>query len=131
MKDRSYHQDLLARSMDEDLPAAQAAELHRALAESAVLRREREQLIRLRGALQSVPRPQDRAFTDQVLKRVQQPAGLQVPRRWGAAAAAACAAIIVIAALSVYLSAGSLSQEALLGVSELAPEDAVTFLQDY
>lgn len=131
MKDITYYQDLLARSLDEALPAGQAVELRQALAESAALHRERAQLLRLRGALQAVPRPSDAAFTEQVLKRISNRSALLVPLQWGATAAAACAAIIITAAMSIYLSAGSLSQEALLGVSELAPEDAVTLLQDY
>jgi hypothetical protein len=131
MKDEAYYQGLLARSFDEELVGEDRADLEQALRTSFELRQQADQYRKLREAFRSVPAPESSAFTDAVMQSVKQAAADRLPVRWLYWAAAASVAVILLAGVSVYWSAGSFSPDALVGVSELAPEDAVTLLQAY
>lgn len=131
MKDDAYYQDLLARSFDEELEDEDRADLEQALQSSFELRQQAAQYRKLRKAFRSMPAPESNAFTDAVMLKVRQTAADLLPVRWLYWAAAASVAVILLAGISVYWSAGSFSPDALVGVSELAPEDAVTLLQAY
>jgi hypothetical protein len=131
MKDEAYYRMLLARSFDEELDRPEAEALKEELIRSGTLRKEAAQLRKLRQALESLPKPSDETFTDGVMRRIGTVAEHHLSIRWLNWAAAASAAIILMAGLSIYWSAGSLSTEALVGISELAPEDALTLLQAY
>lgn len=131
MKDEAYYRMLLARSFDEELDRTEAEVLKEELVRSGTLRKEAAQLRKLRQVLESLPKPSDEAFTDGVMRRIGTVAEHHLSSRWLNWAAAASAAIILMAGLSIYWSAGSLSTEALVGISELAPEDALTLLQAY
>lgn len=131
MKDEAYYQDLLARSFDEELEGEDRADLDQALRTSYELQQQAVHYQKLREAFHSLPAPESDAFTDAVMQRVKQTAADRLPVRWLYWAAAASVAVILLAGISVYWSAGSFSTDALVGVSELAPEDAVTLLQAY
>ncbi len=131
MKDEAYYQGLLARSFDEELDDGDRADLEQALRTSFELRQQAGQYRKLREAFRSMPAPESKAFTDAVMQKVKQTVADRVPVRWLYWAAAASIAVILLAGGSVYWSAGSFSPDALVGVSELAPEDAVTLLQAY
>lgn len=131
MKDEAYYRMLLARSFDEELDRTESEVLKEELVRSGTLRKEAAQLRKLRQVLESLPKPSDEAFTDGVMRRIGTVAEHHLSSRWLNWAAAASAAIILMAGLSIYWSAGSLSTEALVGISELAPEDALTLLQAY
>ncbi|MEQ8702540.1 MAG: hypothetical protein RIC19_01410 [Phaeodactylibacter sp.] len=131
MKDEAYYRGLLSRSFDEELGQAESKALEKALLQSRELREESARLRNLREAFRSFPKPSDEAFTEAVMRQIEQSDVYRFPAYWLQWAAAASAAIILIAGISIYWSAGSLTAEALVGVSELSPEDAVTLLQAY
>ncbi len=123
-------QELLLRSFEEELSGEEKSRLEAALETSAELRREKQQLEKLRqmlGALQAGP---DESFVDVVMEKVNaSPVGATLlsllPR-----AAAACLIIILLTLIGIYLAEGSLTTDAIIGVSNLAPEDAYTYLQN-
>ena len=117
--------DLLIRSLDEELSAAEQEQLNRALAVSEELRLEREQLLRLRAALASLqPEPMP-DFADRVKARLDDATSLTVAIvRLFPRVAAACVLVLLFVLLAVYLSEGNLSTEAIIGTQELTVEDA-------
>ena len=131
MNEKDDLRHLLARSYDEKLEPEEEKVLEEALLYNEWLRVEAAQFKQLREALQSWSVPSANDFTDKVMQQVEDSAAYRLPRHWLQWTAAASAAIILIAGISIYWTSGSLSTEALLGVSELAPEDAVTLLQAY
>lgn len=131
MKNEAYYRDLLARSLDEELNGEEQAELEQELQRSLRLREEAVQYDQIREAFRSVKQPVDEAFTERVMQKAEQAVTVHLPARWLHLAVAASVAIILLTGASIYWSEGSFSTDALVGVSELAPEDAVTLLQAY
>lgn len=128
MKKESIH-DLLLRSFDQELSTEEAARLDAALSGSEDLQQEKRQLEALRqlaGELKVAPVD---GFADGVLAKlhtspVEATLLSLLPR-----AAAACLIILLITLAGIYLTEGSLSTDAIIGVSNLAPEDAYTYLE--
>lgn len=117
----------LYRSLDGELSPQEEQALQQALQDSAELRREQEQVLRLRRILSSFQPIAEEAFTLRVLNGLQEEA---VPAHWLRKIAAACLLLIASAFTGLYLTEGNLSQDTLIGVEELQPEDA-TALTSY
>lgn len=121
--------ELLLRSFDQELTGDEKARLEDALAGSEALRREKAQLEALRqmlGGLQAAPAA---GFADGVMGKlnaspVEATLLSMLPR-----AAAACLIVLLLTLIGIYLAEGSLSTEAIIGVNDLAPEDAYTYLE--
>ena len=121
--------ELLLRSFDEELSPEERAGLDAALADSEALRREKQQLEKLRNLLGGLQAEVDRTFAGKVMSKVSiSPVEATLlsllPR-----AAAACLIILLLTLIGIYLAEGSLSTDAIIGVSNLAPEDAYTYLE--
>jgi anti-sigma factor RsiW len=122
--------NLLLRSMTEELPPEEAAQLEAALSASETLRQEQRALLQTKMALQSALPPADPAFVDRVmirLDRKRKDIALVVqlfPR-----VAAACAIVLVALTLFLYFEAGSLSADALVGLEDLSIDDAVALTE--
>lgn len=121
----------LYRSFDEGLSPEEQQQLEAALAASESLRAEQQRLQLLRQSLSSLQPEASEAFTDAVMGRLNADRTTIIPLRWLVQVAAACVLIILLAGLSIYTTEGSLSAEALSGLSELYPEDAPVLLADY
>lgn len=121
----------LYRSFDEGLSPEEQQQLEAALATSESLRAEQQRLQLLRQSLSSLQPEASEAFTDAVMARLNADRANVIPLRWLVQVAAACVLIILLAGLSIYTTEGSLSAEALSGLSELYPEDAPVLLADY
>lgn len=121
----------LYRSFDEGLSPEEQQQLEAALAASESLRAEQQRLQVLRQSLSSLQPEASEAFTDAVMARFNTDRANVIPLRWLVQVAAACVLIILLAGLSIYTTEGSLSAEALSGLSELYPEDAPILLADY
>lgn len=121
----------LYRSFDEGLSPEEQQQLEAALAASKRLRAEQQRLQVLRQSLSSLQPEASEAFTDAVMGRLNADRATVIPLRWLVQVAAACVLIILLAGLSIYTTEGSLSAEALSGLSELYPEDAPVLLADY
>jgi len=121
--------ELLLRSFDQELSPEERAGLDAALADSEALRREKQQLEKLRNLLGGLRAEADRTFAGKVMSKlgaspVEATLLSLLPR-----AAAACLIILLLTLIGIYLSEGSLSTDAIIGVSNLAPEDAYTYLE--
>jgi ferric-dicitrate binding protein FerR (iron transport regulator) len=121
----------LYRAFDEGLSPEEQQQLEAALAASESLRAEQQRLQVLRQSLSSLQPEASEAFTDAVMARLNADRANVIPLRWLVQVAAACVLIILLAGLSIYTTEGSLSAEALSGLSELYPEDASVLLADY
>ena len=122
-------EELLLRSFEQQLSAEERGRLDAALAGSEELRREQQQLEKVRhwlGSLQATPK---NGFVDGVMKELNtspvEATLLSILPR----AAAACLIILLLALAGIYLAEGSLSTDAIIGVANLAPEDAYTYLE--
>lgn len=121
--------ELLLLSFDQELSPEERAGLDAALADSEALRREKQQLEKLRDLLGGLRAEADRTFAGKVMSKlgaspVEATLLSLLPR-----AAAACLIILLLTLIGIYLSEGSLSTDAIIGVSNLAPEDAYTYLE--
>ena len=122
--------ELLIRSFDQELSAEERAALESALARSETWRQEKRQLEKLRsllGGLQATPAPD---FPDRVMDKLSttslEASLLSILPR----AAAACLLAVLLTLIGIYLVEGSLSTEAIIGLSGLSPEDAFTYLEN-
>ena len=122
-------QELLLRSFEQPLPAEERARLDAALAGSEALQREKQQLEKLRFMLGSLQEEPNRSFTDEVMARLNTSPVEATLLSLLPKAAAACLAIILLTLVGIYIAEGSLSADAIIGVSGLSPEDAYTYLE--
>lgn len=123
---------LLIFSLDNELSAEEQHQLDQALAEDTELRTEQDRLLMIREALSAHTVSADVAFADEVMQ------SLETANETGIEArilqlfpqvAAACIVLVLIAMLGIYFSEGNLSTEAIVGVQDLAPEDAYSYLE--
>lgn len=120
--------ELLLKSMDQSLAAAEKKQLENALANSEALRKEQQALLNLRRVLSAKtisPTPAD--FSQGILQSIQRPKVVQL-NNWMPQIAAACLILLCTTLISIYAMEGTLSTEALLGVQDLSPEEAYTLL---
>lgn len=124
--------DLLIKSLDNELSPEEQRALNEALAESEALRREREQLLAMRAAMADLRLEPDAGFPERVLEqiRVNKHAGIAIIADLFPRVAAACIVILFAFLLSVYLSDGSLTTDALLGTQELTVDEAYSLVSD-
>jgi anti-sigma factor RsiW len=121
---------LLLRSFDEALNAEEQAVLNAALARSERLREEQRQLEEMRSLLTELQAPPAPDFTEGVI------ANLRVRQEetrlagWVVRLAAACLLLFTLGLLSLYWQEGALNVDVILGLENLAPDDAYSLL-DY
>lgn len=125
------NRELLYYSLDHELTAAQQQQLEQALEQSAELRTEQTQLLQMSQWLIQAQAPQNDLFSQKVLIAIE----AQSVNTIGATiiqlfpkVAAACAIVASTALLNIYWTEGTLSQEAIFGVQDLAPEDAYSYI---
>ncbi|MCO6478187.1 MAG: hypothetical protein J5I94_16265 [Phaeodactylibacter sp.] len=123
-------QELLLRSFEEELSGEESSRLEAALEASAELRREKQQVEKLRQMLSALQAGPDESFVDVVMEKVNTSPVEATLLSLLPRAAAACLIIILLTLIGIYLAEGSLTTDAIIGVSNLAPEDAYTYLQN-
>lgn len=125
--------DLLLRSMDMELPEAEAEKLEQALQESASLQQEKVRLLAMREQLEAWTAPEDPTFADRVMvnlgKQVEEDLSAVIIRLFPKVAAA-CVLILAVALGTVYVTEGSLMLDTIIGVNEVVLEDAVLLVED-
>ncbi len=122
-------QDLLLRSLDYSLTAAERAQLEEALAASKDLQQTRDEYLKMRELLKELRVGRDYTFADRVMHKleIEKEAGF-----WSDIAslsprvAAISIAFIIISLIGIYRWEGNLSPEAIIGTEQLMPEDAIT-----
>ena len=125
--------DLLIYSMDNPLTPEEQKTLDEALSLSKALKKEQEQLLAMRNLLSQNTPPASPIFVENViakLARPQQPKLTTIIVDLYPQIAAACVLFIAVALSAIYVSEGSLTYDALVGVNELSFGDANTLI-DY
>lgn len=125
--------DLLIYSMDHPLTPEEQKILDEALSLSKALKKEQEQLLAMRSLLSQNTPPASPIFVENViakLARPQQPKLTTIIVDLYPQIAAACVIFIAVALSAIYVSEGSLTYDALVGVNELSFGDANTLI-DY
>ena len=122
--------DLLLRSLDQELSTKETNLLEKALAKSPELRKEKEQLLATRNLFANWTVAKDPSFSSAVMNRIGE-IKQKLPNSFSPSVirlfpsvAAACIIFIMIMLLNIYLTDGSLSSEAMLGLENLYPEEA-------
>lgn len=121
---------LLLRSLEESLSAEEQAELLAALAGSENLRREQQQLGKMRSLLANLQPPTAPDFPDRLMIQLRERQQESRIITWVTRVAAACLLIVALALLNLYWTEGSLDTDTILGLESLSPNDALT-LMDY
>ncbi|MCO6491829.1 MAG: hypothetical protein J5I98_25665 [Phaeodactylibacter sp.] len=121
--------ELLLRSFDQELSGEERTRLEAALAGSEALRREKSQLEALRQMLGGLRAEPTAGFADEVLGKLNTSPVEATLLSILPPAAAACLIVLLLTLIGIYLAEGSLSTEAIIGVNNLAPEDAYTYLE--
>ena len=121
-------QQLMIHALDNDITPEEAQLLEQALKEYPELHAEREELLRMRSLFAELKEVPKLNIESKVLEAIKTnhfvyQLSSALPR-----VAAACLLLIISCLIGIYFSEGSLDMEAILGVSELSPEDAVTYL---
>ena len=125
--------DLLIYSMDNPLNPEEQKTLDEALSLSEALKKEQKQLLAMRNLLSQNTPPASPIFVENViakLARPQQPKLTTIIVDLYPQIAAACVLFIAVALSAIYVSEGSLTYDALVGVNELNFGDANTLI-DY
>lgn len=128
--------DLLIRSLDHDLSEEDQVKLENALADSKDLRKEKEQLIRMRKLMATQSLQFDDSFTQRVMSRVNQEKKRRIIEfdfmkdlnRVFMRVAISGVAAIVILLLTIYLTAGSFSLDSLSGTESYSEENIISYL---
>ncbi len=129
--------ELLIRSLDRELSAAEQQQLDQYLQTSEELRREKILLLKMRGGLAELKTSARSGFADRLIRELSQEQRQEreqesylfviinslLPK-----VAAACVIVVVLTVLATFLMEGSLSMEAFIGVQDLSPEDAYSLM---
>lgn len=119
---------LLLRSFDGALNAEEQTALTAALARSERLREEQRQLKEIRSLLTGLQASPATDFTDGVVAKLQVWQEETRLVSWVVRLAAACLLLFTLGVLSLYWQEGVLNVDVILGLEDLAPEDAYSLL---
>jgi len=136
MKKDNYILELLALSFDQDLAKEEQQQLDEAFAKHPELEKEKAELLALRTSLASQKIRPNADFVNSVLEKTRATKSVQkngfentitnlFPR-----VAAACVIVLLASLLSIYFQEGGLNTETLLGLTEISPEEAYSFLEE-
>lgn len=124
--------DLMIYALDNELTQEEAQRLELALQASADLRAEQRQLLAMRQLLaESQPEPSP-VFVENIIAQLAKPPQTQLSTlivNLYPQIAAACILAIAISLSAIYLTEGSLTLDALVGVTEVSLEDAQTWVE--
>ena len=124
--------DLMVHALDNELTAEDASRLEQALSESVELRNEQQQLLRMRQMFATTQPEPSAVFVDNIIARLAKP---KQPRlevliiKMLPQIAAACILAFAVSLSAIYLSEGTLSLDAVIGVEELSLDDAHTWVE--
>ena len=119
--------DLLIYSLDNELTDTQQKMLDEALQNSEALRQEQARLLHMRKELAAFSAAPDATFSSNVLQVLEQPQSFNIVQLFPKVAAASVL-LFIGSLLAIYFSEGNLSMEAIVGVQDLTPEDAYSYL---
>ena len=126
---------LLVRSLDEALTDREKALLEEALREHEWLREEQKLLLAIRAQLATFQAPLNTNFTQDVLFQLES-AKEQIESKTTIVylfpkVAAACVIIMLAFFINLYLSQGYIDWDSLVGIQDVSPEEAYSYLVMY
>lgn len=124
--------ELLAKSLDEQLTAGEVTQLEEALADYAWLREERVKLLQMRELLGQWTVSVNPGFTDGVMKAIETEKEMTSSSlfvRLFPKVAVACLIFLAVELTVIYITEGSLSTDAIIGLEDLSVEDDFTFVE--
>lgn len=128
--------DLLIRSLDDELNQQEREILKKALSDSDQLRKEKDQLVRMREVIGSEDYQFKHGFENRVMNRLNQPKngfGIEfnfvkdLNRVFTRVAISGIAAIIILL-ISIYLTTGSVSLDSLSGAESYSEDNVISYL---
>lgn len=128
--------NLLHRSFEEKLSKAETMQLTTALKESAELRLEQAELTATRNLFASFSVKKDDDFVADIMETIEE-REIVAKRQIGhylskifPISIAACALIMMSFVAHIYISEGSFDSESIVGINELSPDDAYSYLME-
>ncbi len=128
--------DLLVKSFDEQLTTQESTILAEALAQSAELRAEKVALLKMRDLFANFSVEGDEQFVNNVMEAITSVEIIAKRKiihylsQIYPKAIAACLFILMSFITYIYLSTGNLDTETLIGINELSPDEAYSFLME-
>ena len=128
--------DLLIKSFDDQLTDAEAGELAQALAQSPELQKEQADLLKMRQLIGNFSIKKNELFVDNIMDAIEREtivAKQRITYYLSAIypkAVAACLVILMGFVTYLYLSEGNLDTETLVGITDLSPDEAYSFLAE-
>ncbi len=126
---------LLIRSFDEELDARSAQMLEEALSSYPWLVEEKKELMAMRDQLTFFSVAEDPTFSDRLMSNLQE---AEEPNKQNVTivqlfpkVAAACFLILLALLLHIYYTQGSIDMDALVGIQDVTPEEAYSYLVWY
>ncbi len=128
--------ELLIHSLDHPLGEADQKRLDHALAQSVELRKEKEELLKMRSLLASLSVESDPNWHDELMSKL--PARkteakiIQHPFTMASIfpkLAAACAIILLLSVVNIYREDGTINRDTLVGVEEYTADEAYAYLE--
>lgn len=127
---------LLHRSFEEDLSEKETIQLAEALKKSPELRQEQEELVATRNLFASFSLAADSDFVLGVMNAIEEEE-IVAKRQIGhylsqvfPMAVAVCILILMSFVVHIYITEGSFDSEAIVGINDLSPDEAYSFLTE-
>lgn len=127
-------QDLLLKSFEETLSQVEAKQLANALKTSPELQKEKADLLKIRRLFSNFSIEEDDQFVSKIMEgigRKELVAKRQIMHHLSiiySRAVAACILILMSFIIYIYLSEGNFETETLVGITDLSPDEAYSFL---
>lgn len=123
---------LLIHSLDNELTPQEAQQLEQALSNSEALRQEKERLLEMRELIGTVKMEPDHTFVNKVMMRIEQakdPVFSTVIINLFPKVAAACVLLFIVTLAGIYMTEGTLSTDAIIGIQDMTMEEALTITE--
>lgn len=124
--------NLLIYSLDNELSTEENIRLEKALASSEELRAEKERLLKMRVLMADLQQEPNPRFVSSVMEKIREaaePVFTKVIIQMFPKVAAACVILVLAFFISIYVTEGTLSKDAIIGVQELSVDEALTLTE--
>lgn len=124
--------NLLLHSFDNELTPEQATQLEAALANSPELREEKVRLLEMRALFSAAKMEADHTFVNRVMLRIEEVKSTSFSKvivNLFPKVAAACVVFILATLIGIYVTEGTLSADAIMGIEDISVEEALTITE--
>ena len=128
--------ELLIHSLDNPLSETDRKRLEKALAQSVELRKEKEELLKMRSLLAGFKVESDPDWHDELISKLPvrktEAKIIQYPFTMASIfpkLAAACAIILLMSIINIYQEVGTINRDAVIGIDEVTADEAYAYLE--